>query len=200
MGSPPTFLPFLQMLRTALRLLRVRMDDLRGLDISGAGARRSFLLMLLALPIYGITVFTLAKEDLEGVPLAKTLLLLATDFSLQWTLFPFSVYTLLRITRHPLAPFPAFVVVNNWLSMLGAFAALPLLLIYHSNVLNDAVIYTLMDAIFFAFSFSISLWATRLFQAGFAFGAVVFITSILLSQGISLTTVGLLKSHTLAAL
>lgn len=178
-----------------LHLLRCNPGDLKGWDLSGRAARFSFLLLFVVLPVYLLTLDTLARPYLKGVPLPATLAILSADYLLQWVTFPLAVALLLTLTRLSYESFPAFVIITNLLGALGAFALVPLLLLFRAGILPEDLLYGLMSVFFMLVGILLSRWAMVLFDTGFGFAVIVFLISNLTSQLISLTTLELLKLY-----
>jgi hypothetical protein len=180
---------------STLRLLRCNPDDLKGWDVSGRAARLSFLLLFLVLPVYFLTLDSLARPHLQGVPPLAAWGILGADYLLQWVAFPLAVALLLDLTRLSKKSFPAFVIVTNLLGTFGAFVLVPLLLLFRFGVLSEDLLYAIMSLFFMVMAILLSRWAMLLFETGLGFAVIVFLISNLTSQLISLTTLELLKLY-----
>jgi hypothetical protein len=178
-----------------LHLLRCNPKDLAAWDMSGAAAKRSFLLMLPVLPVYFLSFDTLARDHFAALPLFTLMPLLGADYVLEWVTFPLAIALLLRLIRMKRAPFPAFVIITNHLSVLNASALIPLLLLARFNIVSEDMFYGLMNILFMVTGILISRWAMLLWETSLGFAALVFLANSLTSQFVGLTTLTLLKNY-----
>jgi hypothetical protein len=192
-AEPPALLTALTL--RILRLLRCRPDDLANWDTGVDAARRSFLLMLVVLPVYAYAFTVLTTGEMDSIPFTVIFPLLGSDYILQWTAFPLMIAVLLKLAGMEKQNFPAFVIVTNGLSTFSAYAILPLLVLFQLGLMGEETLYLLMNLLFLIVSLVISRWAMLLFETGFGFALAVFMLNGFISQAISGVTMTLLQNY-----
>lgn len=180
------------------KLFRCRFDDLASWNLSPAAARRSFLLMILVLPVYIFTITLLAEDDFKDYALEILTPLLASDYILQWVLFPLTVLGVMRLIRLPENGFPAFTIITNHVSAMGMMTVAGLAIIYSQHLLDEVTFAGLVALIYIIANVVISIWSYILLNKHMGFAILVFVLNSFISKAISITTLTILKNYSAA--
>lgn len=174
----------------AWRLAHFDPRGLAYLDLSVAGARRSFLAALLVLPLHALSLHVRFPGEDPGGPLSRFLLAEAVAYVVSWTLYPVIVEALSgRLgCRHR---FPAYLAAYNWSMVIQNLIFVPLTTLIASGALPPELGQVLWLAAL-VFTIAYVLFIARITLAVPAFTAAgLVILDLALSVALGAVTAGL---------